>query len=434
MPQVLEAKDVDDPRNAGHVERVAAPAASSRLVSVDVLRAVAALIILLRHGFWAHIVQQLQERGLYGVLYPFMLGAPGVSLLLVISGFCIHARAARTDPDRAPQFGLFWKRRLRRLYPPYLAAIAISAAVAVFIIAGKLAASGQAVTAASVLDRLVPEGLGRLTLAVVAHLLFLFPLWHKAVWVFGNPVFWTLALEICLYLAYFGVPALRKRLGMDRVVLLALAVSLLWRAASTYGPIDLAGPGRSFQPVPDYPQTAWQLVIVGLTQMPARWFEWMLGALAAEAVYGVGPRRSIYRSIPLGVLAYAAAAGCQWFRLGNVFADLCWGIAAFVLLNRTIHAERERAFGPRPGIRLLAWIGSWSYSLYLIHVPILVLGHYLLLPLIPGLPGLVLCLGLAFIGCYPFYRLIEVPALRWSRAAVKPHPTSPQPGRLGLDE
>lgn len=407
---------------------------NGRFASIDILRAVAALIILLRHGFWAHLLDRIAEVGLFWVFYPFTLGTPGVSLLLVISGFCIHARAARTDPNRPPLFGLFWKRRLRRLYPPYLAAIALSALVIFGMAAAKLSAAAAPVDSAAVLARVSPDGAGRLALATLAHLFFLFPFWHKAVWAFGNPVFWTLALEICLYLVYFAVPGVRKRVGMERTVLLALTVSLLWRLGSTYGPIDVAGPTRSLTPVPDYPQTAWQLAIVGLTQMPARWFEWMLGALAAEVAFGTARSRSFYRSIPLAVLAYAAALGCQWFRLGNVFSDLCWGIASFVLLNCMIEAERtSRIADSTPG-RVLAWIGSWSYSLYLVHVPLLTLIHFLLLPHVGGVAGLTLSLILGFVACYPFYPLFEVPALRWSRSAVKRSPAEKPASKLCLVE
>src|SRR5690348_15058864 len=57
-------------------------------------------------------------------------GEYGVQLFLVISGYCIHARWARNvDISARVEFMGFWRRRLTRLYPPYVLALAASAAV-----------------------------------------------------------------------------------------------------------------------------------------------------------------------------------------------------------------------------------------------------------------------------------------------------------------
>ena len=55
-------------------------------------------------------------------------GYIGVFLFFVISGFCIHLQWAKSQAQGQPQsikFGAFWKRRFRRLYPPYLIALAL---------------------------------------------------------------------------------------------------------------------------------------------------------------------------------------------------------------------------------------------------------------------------------------------------------------------
>src|SRR5262245_16646268 len=52
----------------------------------------------------------------------------GVFLFFVISGFCIHlqwARAQASGANSTIQFGAFWKRRIRRLYPPYIIALVL---------------------------------------------------------------------------------------------------------------------------------------------------------------------------------------------------------------------------------------------------------------------------------------------------------------------
>ena len=55
-------------------------------------------------------------------------GYIGVFLFFVISGFCIHlqwARARANEQEPQIRFGAFWKRRIRRLYPPYLITLAL---------------------------------------------------------------------------------------------------------------------------------------------------------------------------------------------------------------------------------------------------------------------------------------------------------------------
>src|SRR5659263_181393 len=85
---------------------------------IDVLRAVAALLVLVYHvtvlGEW-----QLFSEPLWGL--PFRQGWIGVDLFLVISGFVITLSAAR-EREKNPD-GFRWRfmqRRLKRLVPLYL--------------------------------------------------------------------------------------------------------------------------------------------------------------------------------------------------------------------------------------------------------------------------------------------------------------------------
>ena len=102
---------------------------SRRLRGIDALRGVAALGVVLFHAvdqsknalpnnLFDYPVRLVQSASSFGYI--------GVFLFFVISGFCIHlqwarAKAAGTEPDI--RFGSFWKRRIRRLYPPYVLAL-----------------------------------------------------------------------------------------------------------------------------------------------------------------------------------------------------------------------------------------------------------------------------------------------------------------------
>src|SRR5215218_1506288 len=105
------------------------PNSPMRLRSVDALRGIAALGVVVYHA----VEQGKQALPNNLLAYPLRLvqfissfGYVGVFLFFVISGFCIHLQWARTraageEPD--VRFAPFWKRRLRRLYPPYLIAL-----------------------------------------------------------------------------------------------------------------------------------------------------------------------------------------------------------------------------------------------------------------------------------------------------------------------
>ena len=105
------------------------PPGPTRLRGIDALRGVAALGVVVYHAveqgrhvlpsnFLEYPVRLVQVGSSFGYI--------GVFLFFVISGFCIHlqwarAKAAGTEPDI--RFAPFWKRRLRRLYPPYIIAL-----------------------------------------------------------------------------------------------------------------------------------------------------------------------------------------------------------------------------------------------------------------------------------------------------------------------
>src|SRR4030095_8409939 len=141
-------------------------------------------------------------------------GYIGVFLLFVISAFCIHlqwakSRSAGTNPKVT--FGPFWKRRIRRLYPPYLIALALFLGITALT-------SGIDFTHFFFYD-------------IGMHLLMLHNLDPKTCYSI-NGVFWTLAIEEQLYLAYFLLLFLRARLGWGITLGICLLARIGWMAFS----------------------------------------------------------------------------------------------------------------------------------------------------------------------------------------------------------
>src|SRR5262249_4303224 len=105
----------------------AAPSGMTRSERVDQLRGLAALAIVVCH-LGASAYDGAPNLG--GEPWPWLgfvmgFGYLGVPLFFVLSGFCIHLPQARRE-DVEPQWRRFFAGRFWRLYPPYLAAIAIA--------------------------------------------------------------------------------------------------------------------------------------------------------------------------------------------------------------------------------------------------------------------------------------------------------------------
>jgi peptidoglycan/LPS O-acetylase OafA/YrhL len=273
-------------------------------------------------------------------------GFVGVFLFFVISGFCIHLRWAKaTAAGRVPDMAFlpFWKRRWRRLYPPYLIVLAL------FLLLG--ASRGDVrVNGFFFYDQLM-------------HLLMLHNLDKSTVYSI-NSVFWTLAIEEQLYLAYFLLLSVRTRFGWTWALLMCAAARVGWYIFGNFW---------------SYPLLGWHVPVneSALTH----WFTWALGALAVEWALGLAQLPRWCKSFNLGSILLLGAVAMEnilpWSeRLPFPAHDALWlvgqplwGLAFFCIINYFVHTETDwqaREREPR-WVEVLASVGLFSYSLYLTH-------------------------------------------------------------------
>jgi peptidoglycan/LPS O-acetylase OafA/YrhL len=318
----------------------------SRLNSVDALRGAAALGVVLYHTIGPNA--QFGPRILRWLAIPCLpvirFGYVGVFLFFVISGFCIHLSRARAQVEnkQPASFTAFWKRRFRRLYPPYMIALVLYLGIAAFTTKFEL-------TPFYVWD-------------VVSHLLMLHNLDSHTSYSI-NGVFWTLAIEEQLYLAYFLLLFLRKRWGWQRTLIVCLMARMVWFVACT-------GIRERFK------------VDIPITEAAAaHWFTWALGAISVEAMVGIVKLPPWLSRGRLAVTMLLASVGLTYLlpiveQFNRPFHDFLWlflhpmwGLGFFMLLNRFVLAERRWRVALRTPmlIRLLAAVGLFSYSLYLTH-------------------------------------------------------------------
>jgi peptidoglycan/LPS O-acetylase OafA/YrhL len=383
------------------------PLPEGRLQSIDALRGVAALGVVLYHAvmqttysvpgnFFRWPVKLVQFASSFGYI--------GVFLFFGISGFCIHlqwAKSRANGEQPAIQFGAFWRRRFRRLYPPYLIAFAL------FLLMAALS-TGINVTHFFVYD-------------VVMHILMLHNLDPNTCYSI-NGVFWTLAIEEQLYLAYFLLLFLRKCWGWGPT----LAVCAFARIAWFY-----------------FSHAAWVATGVGIPVPEAaasHWLTWALGAIAVEAAFGLVKLPKWCRNLWLGGAAIVLASATSTIlpatqkdtlphNLAWMLMHPAWGLGFFILVNRAVEAERSWAVKLRErtatartiniaGIvrRLVAaaaFVGVFSYSLYLTHELVIMESWWFVIQGFPPiLNALLIVIPATVAFAWLFYRFCEKPYMR----------------------
>jgi peptidoglycan/LPS O-acetylase OafA/YrhL len=373
-----------------------------------VLRGIAATAVVLCHSSFTPDDTSWWFR--LAVCQPFRFGFLGVSLFVVLSGFCIHLAVAKTiagGASGATDWLSFWRRRFYRLYPPYLAAIAFSLAVTwlTFSVAGN-----------------VPAGTTSFGWDLTTHLFMIHNLFRDYALGLHNSVFWSLGMEEQLYVLFAAYLLFRRRCGVRGALAIAAAVTLAWRcwlvgvlngtSSETQRPLELGS--WSFWPF-------------------AFWFSWVLGAIAAEAHAGAIrlPRwcRSYWTCIavtttallasdhftqmvaPRGRLAHLLGVAdlTPYFQFLHPLSEPLFAAGMFVLLNRWVQCETAGGFRG-PLVRRLAFVGTMSFSLYLVHKPLFHrLGAFL--PAEPTLSASTLRLAVELIaafGCSAlFFWLVE---------------------------
>lgn len=313
---------------------------------VDVLRAVAALLVLTYHVVVLGSLQAFPG-SLWGL--PLSSGWIGVDLFLVISGFVITLSAARERERNPDAFRWpFLKRRLRRVVPLYV----LTCVVYLLFVRPELL-------------QLRPLSLLRL---IMSHALFvqnLSPSTHGVI----NGVTWSLALEMQFYLVLILGIGILLRLGALRALLLLIGVSWAWRYGTTFFLI----PGEAASHVQH----------IYTTQLPGTLDAFGMGIAMALAVFkGQGFAANRLKPGWGNFVSWSAAAIVFLYSAAAIFLPRTqyWQFPEMVIFWRTLLAIGwGAALGaaitcPLLGggvLRPLRYLGQISYGMYLWHFLIL---------------------------------------------------------------
>jgi peptidoglycan/LPS O-acetylase OafA/YrhL len=286
-----------------------------RIGYIDGLRAVAVLLVVAHHAM-LHSPLLPHPIPFASLAHLMLEGAHGVDLFFVLSGFCLSYpvlfRLRRTG-EATLDVPRYFAKRVVRIVPPYYAAIAVL-----------LVLSGGSVNAVDILKQM------------------LFFDWHTN---FLNGSFWTLCVE---FRWYFLFPiALALWIRASKVFVAAACISVLAYAFTRLHAPDIG------------------------TLLP-----FMLGIVAADIdVRQVRLDPVVWLCAPvcvlLGfVLEQSASMPAPYGGESPIFfvqTNAGWQLAAFLLvLGGARNGALRRALSFKP----LVAIGTASYSIYLVHEPV----------------------------------------------------------------
>lgn len=383
-----------------------------RLDYLDGLRGLAALYVVLHHAYYGLTQEAVLPSTVARLTYWLFLGRSAVDIFIVLSGYCLMIPVVRAGTGLLPGGILdFVRRRARRILPPFYAALVLCLLAIAFVPALHSAQGGS--LWATALPAWSPD-------VLLSHVLLIHnfdPRWHSKI---DYPM-WSVATE---WQIYFLFPLLllpvRRRLGLWAMLLTAFVVGLV-PLALFFG--RFSGVASHF---------------LGL---------FALGMAGAEINFSPNASLASWREkLPWGAMAGGLAAligilslkHLDWSLFLAVKDIVVGAMTACLLIFCTRHltqahaAQNGRAdshFSARPAPRVLRLfesraavaLGAFSYSLYLVHAPILAVCQSALRPmhLLPTVT-LALMLGIAVpiavAGSYLFHLVFERPFL--TRRAV----------------
>lgn len=374
------------------VNATSAPA-TTKLSGIEALRGIAALLVAAMHcrqtvwvgmrEMWSTNHFHVSLSSIVGYLSaPLVFGGIGVPIFFVISGYVIHRGSARKLVQNA-EWRLdvrdFLFRRFVRIYPLLLGSLILT--FALDTASGHFLPLNQKLGDLGLLSFL--GNLGAVQGIFVPH--------------YGsNGALWTLSLEVQFYLVYPLALEVRRRIGAGTMLALVGLINL-----ASYFYFERSG----------------------ILIFTSYYFSWYLGAYIADLeALGIDNthKRATYFISGSIVLLGCAVMLFEKHAFGIFLTAQLWalGFASFLSVFKT-KSVQGRTWA------VFAAIGGFSYSLYVVHLPVFVFlvsaifHSSLQYSILPAVAFFMVALGVA----YGAYLLIELPCIKYleQKKALKAH-------------
>jgi peptidoglycan/LPS O-acetylase OafA/YrhL len=359
-----------------------------QIPSLDGLRAVSFLVVFLAHAGLEKVV-------------PAHLG---LAIFFFLSGYLITT-LLRIEFQRSGQISLkqFYLRRILRIFPPF------------YLVLG----GASALTLAGVLEGSLHR---EAVLAQLFHVSNYFIV-REGWWTGRAPgtwVYWSLAVEEHFYLVFpLFYLYLQRTVRSPRRQMLALlglcVIVLAWRCLLVFA--FHAGKDRTY--------------VATDTRVDSILFGCVLAVFGNPALDRTRISRCWWQAfwLPLGVAVMLLALGVHDRRFQETLRYTLESLALFPVFIVAVRYP-ECAVCRLLNLRWIRFVGTLSYSLYLMHTTVL----YLLQQWLPWHPALrgALALGLSLLLASLIFHFIEKPCARlrkrFSGAIIQPHPQSVESG------
>lgn len=321
---------------------------------IQALRGIAILFVLLFHALPAR----------------FPAGYLGVDVFFVVSGYLITGLLSREIGAGTFTFRSFYFRRAKRLLPAAYVTFAVTAILAVVLLStserrdfAKQLLGGLTFSTNFVLWRTVNYFNSSAELKPLLHI-------------------WSLAIEEQFYLLLPGVMFFLPRRYWLRFIALGFAASI----------------ALCFTLAPMRPEASFYL-------LPTRGWELAMGAVGVlSGISFSGRARSILASLALVVLVLIPMRPLD-------VVHPRWDAFLVCLATLVVLLCNHPRLSDSPPARLFAFVGDFSYSLYLVHWPLLAFANNIWLTPVPTEVRIaLLCLSLVL--GYLLYRTVEKPLWR----------------------
>lgn len=323
---------------------------------LDYIRGVAIIAVMILHtignvfGYdslpWNGWVRDFSGSGWFVTFFPITFsGHAGVPVFFVVSGFCIHMSFQK----QGCRWSDFFIRRFFRIYPAYLVALFFS----IIVICCQRPMS---------LDNDI------FRLQFFTHLFLVHNFHPSTVYGFAG-AFWSLAVEMQLYLIYPVLLWLVAKLTWRNTLMLLAGCEIVIHAAQglaeTFGLADTIA-GR---------------VVWLVAQSPLGfWLSWAIGARIADALLKNQP-------FPLANWRISSWLGlalvCYLIKPLAHFEFLMFAMAAATMISQLLGGQRLQTSFSETRFFWLKKVGLWSYSIYLLHQPLLQIYTAIIYAVIP---------------------------------------------------
>lgn len=341
-PQVNMAPELSSPTASGSIKSdLPLPGPVHRLAFIEGMRACAALYVVLGHVTAFVDPSQLEgikdrsAQWIQTLAHVFGFGHLAVAAFIVISGFCLRWAALHRPAATGEGYGHFMKRRAKRILPAYYGCLALSLLVALTVtpIAGKMPYTQYLPVTGS---------------NVLAHLFLVHnfnPAWMYKI----NGVLWSIAIEFQIY---FFFPLLAAGIGMNQKKGWGLRAIVALLACAIFSAL-----------------------IIGFFPRGMKLYPWFLGFFCLGMI-GADLSQLLNKGgkgvvIAMGWIGLACSGVAIVQNALPIWQEMGLAVGVTGLLVLGTQPESGAAIRGIFGFKPVALVGTFSYSLYLVHHPIL---------------------------------------------------------------